>query len=68
MRPPCPPPRRSTGPLCPWRIADGSAAERFTGDENQLDHFLTHPGQGSATALPFRCTICATELAYADAS
>ncbi|UNR58307.1 CbrC family protein [Streptomyces sp. A10(2020)] len=129
------------GPFCPWCIADGSAADRFTGeftdsygldgvsravlhevtrrtpgfsawqdphwlvhcrdaaaflgeadypqlarhpealaalrstlrldgrhDENQLEHFLTHLGQGSTIALLFRCTVCATELAYADAS
>ncbi|MBZ2408973.1 CbrC family protein [Streptomyces sp. L06] len=129
------------GPLCPWCIADGSAAARFTGeftdsygldgvsravlhevtrrtpgfsawqdphwlthcedaaaflgeagyreparhpealaelrstlrldgwhDENQLEHFLTHLGQGSATAMLFRRTVCAIELAYVDAS
>ncbi|MET8674991.1 CbrC family protein [Streptomyces albidoflavus] len=129
------------GPFCTWCIADGSAADRFTGefadsygldgisravlhevtrrtpgfsawqdphwlvhcrdaaaflgeadypelarhpealaglrstprldgrhDENQPERFLTHLGQGSATALLSRCTVCATELAYADAS
>ena len=128
------------GPLCPWCIADGSAAERFEGeftdsygldgvsedvlhevtrrtpgfsawqdphwlvhcrdaaafvgevgyaglaahpealdglrselrmggwhDEGQLDTFLAGLGRG-ASAMLFRCTVCGTHLAYADAS
>ncbi|MFI1791029.1 CbrC family protein [Streptomyces olivaceoviridis] len=129
-----------SGRLCPWCIADGSAAERFAGeftdaygldgvseevlhevtrrtpgfhawqdphwlvhcqdaaafvgevgyaelaahpealdqlradmrtagwhDESQLEHFLVNLGEG-ATAMLFRCTVCGTYLAYADAS
>ncbi|MFE2165465.1 CbrC family protein [Streptomyces sp. NPDC059447] len=36
-------------------------------DASQLDTFLTHLGQG-ASAMLFRCTVCATHLRYADAS
>ena len=36
-------------------------------DASQLKTFLTHLGQG-ASAMLFRCTICGTHLAYADAS
>ncbi|WP_371749783.1 CbrC family protein [Streptomyces sp. NBC_01283] len=128
------------GNLCPWCIADGSAAERFEGefsdsygldgvseatlhevtrrtpgfhawqdphwlvhchdaaafigevgytelathpealeqlrldlrmsgwhDAAQLERFLTHLGE-AATVMLFRCTVCATHLAYTDAS
>jgi hypothetical protein len=30
--------------------------------EDQLEHFLTHLGDG-ATAMLFRCTVCGTHLA-----
>ena len=33
----------------------------------QLEPFLAHLGEG-ATAMLFRCTVCGTHLAYADAS
>lgn len=36
-------------------------------DAAQLEQFLTHLGEG-ATAMLFRCTVCGTHLAYADAS
>ena len=36
-------------------------------DTSQLENFLTHLGQG-ASAMLFRCTVCDTHLAYADAS
>ncbi|WP_107063728.1 CbrC family protein [Streptomyces sp. NRRL B-24720] len=36
-------------------------------DASQLENFLTHLGQG-ASAMLFRCTVCGTRLAYADAS
>ncbi|MFI8459460.1 CbrC family protein [Kitasatospora sp. NPDC085464] len=36
-------------------------------DASQLENFLTHLGQG-ASAMLFRCTVCGTHLAYADAS
>ncbi len=36
-------------------------------DENQLEYFLTHLGDG-ATAMLFRCIVCGAHLAYADAS
>ncbi|MGW7044159.1 CbrC family protein [Streptomyces avermitilis] len=36
-------------------------------DATQLENFLTHLGQG-ASAMLFRCTVCGTHLAYADAS
>jgi len=36
-------------------------------DSAQLDRFLTHLGE-DATAMLFRCTVCGTHLAYADAS
>jgi uncharacterized protein CbrC (UPF0167 family) len=36
-------------------------------DEDRLEHFLTHLGDG-ATAMLFRCTVCGSHLAYADAS
>jgi hypothetical protein len=36
-------------------------------DENQLEHFLIHLGEG-ATAMLVRCTVCGAYLAYADAS
>lgn len=36
-------------------------------DAAQLEQFLTHLGEG-ATAMLFRCTICGSHLAYADAS
>ncbi|MET9520510.1 CbrC family protein [Streptomyces sp. NPDC002994] len=34
---------------------------------SQLEHFLTHLREG-ASAMLFRCTVCGTHLAYADAS
>lgn len=36
-------------------------------DAAQLERFVTHLGQ-SASAMLFRCTVCGTHLAYADAS
>ncbi|MER6858618.1 telomere-protecting terminal protein Tpg [Streptomyces pilosus] len=36
-------------------------------DGNQLEHFLTHLGDG-ASAMLFRCTVCGAHLAYVDAS
>ncbi|MFE1560028.1 CbrC family protein [Streptomyces sp. NPDC058734] len=36
-------------------------------DESHLEIFLTHLGQ-EASAMLFRCTVCGTHLAYADAS
>ncbi|WP_406733534.1 CbrC family protein [Streptomyces sp. NBC_01794] len=36
-------------------------------DSARLEYFLTHLGEG-ATAMLFRCTVCGTHLAYADAS
>ncbi len=36
-------------------------------DASQLEGFLTHLGEG-ASAMLFRCTVCDTHLAYADAS
>ncbi|MFF7129354.1 CbrC family protein [Streptomyces sp. NPDC016566] len=36
-------------------------------DAAQLEQCLTHLGEG-ATAMLFRCTVCDTCLAYADAS
>lgn len=36
-------------------------------DAARLESFLTHLGQG-ASAMLFRCTVCGTHLAYADAS
>ncbi|MFD7677041.1 CbrC family protein [Streptomyces sp. NPDC060187] len=65
-----------SGRFCPWRIANGSAAEphpealdqlrldlRMGGwhDASQLEDFLTHLGQG-ASAMLFRCTVCGTHL------
>ncbi|MFE9382838.1 hypothetical protein ACFYMO_06295 [Streptomyces sp. NPDC007025] len=37
-------------------------------DENQLEDFLTHLGEGGATAVLFRRTVCGTHLAYTGAS
>ncbi|MFC9279090.1 CbrC family protein [Streptomyces collinus] len=36
-------------------------------DESQLEHFLAGLGEG-ASAMLFRCIVCSTHLAYADAS
>ncbi|MET9378827.1 CbrC family protein [Streptomyces sp. NPDC002992] len=36
-------------------------------DASQLEHFLTHLGEGPSAML-FRCTVCGTHLAYTDAS
>ncbi|CAM5230206.1 UPF0167 protein [Streptomyces spiroverticillatus] len=36
-------------------------------DASRLENFLTHLGQ-EANAMLFRCTVCDTHLAYADAS
>ncbi|UQI49667.1 CbrC family protein (plasmid) [Streptomyces sp. HU2014] len=36
-------------------------------DVSQLEHFLTHLGQG-ASAMLFRCVVCDTHIAYVDAS
>ncbi|MFJ6572104.1 CbrC family protein [Streptomyces sp. NPDC091292] len=36
-------------------------------DAPQLENFLTHLGN-CASAMLFRCTVCGTHLAYADAS
>ncbi|MER7485882.1 CbrC family protein [Streptomyces sp. NPDC126497] len=36
-------------------------------DEARLERFLTRLGEG-ASAMLFRCTVCGTHLAYADAS
>jgi uncharacterized protein CbrC (UPF0167 family) len=36
-------------------------------EASTLEHFLTHLGEG-ASAMLFRCTVCGTHLAYADAS
>ncbi|MFF9757620.1 CbrC family protein [Streptomyces sp. NPDC014344] len=53
----------------PEALAQLRADMRLDGwhDENQLEHFLTHLGDG-ATAMLFRCTVCGAHLAYADAS
>lgn len=53
----------------PEALAQPRSTLRLDGwqDENRLEHVLTHLGQGSATAMLLRCTVCGTELAYVDA-